>query len=458
MSFTDAERQAAFNSRLFLNGFLKDFRKKRDEPNFVKEQQVRLKKYDGKNVSTAATTTAANIPPPTFQPVTAVRPAADLIAAPQPSLPASAVKSNIAAVKQVVTTAKQVPAARPTPAAKPVFTAAQPVNAPSRVTAANKETAARTKRPLSPVIKSKPVIRTTNTTPPAIPGPGPSSSEHAATIPVRHPRVTSEDLEHLQRIEEEDIRRFQDIENEDSFDSDSDRFVPRQASTRDRVDVKGKMKDTGNAGKGRKTPSGNRHQFSSMNVMPRERLQSAIDVIRSRGKVVKLDERGEEEIEIYDVDDSDDDDEDVPSRPAKSSRQGKKHTIRRSPSGKYYPIPSGEYHVPKCSRCQISSKACEKQQSGGACVNCRTFKHKCEYSKLRKEVKSKPTVESEDSSSSPPSSPPPPPTRHPRIASAVAVKAIKKAVTASEKGAKIQLKRSDTHCKCFYIIVNEEFY
>ena len=48
MRFTDPERQAAFNLPLFLHGFLKDFRKKKDEENFLEDQRLRLKKYDDK--------------------------------------------------------------------------------------------------------------------------------------------------------------------------------------------------------------------------------------------------------------------------------------------------------------------------------------------------------------------------------------------------------------------------
>jgi hypothetical protein len=61
------------------------------------------------------------------------------------------------------------------------------------------------------------------------------------------------------------------------------------------------------------------------------------------------------------------------------------------------------------------------QAAGGACVNCRAFKHKCEFSKTRKQKKSKEVVESEDDEE------PTTAARYPRPAAIAALKAIQDA-------------------------------
>jgi hypothetical protein len=343
------------------------------------------------------------------------------------------------------------------------------------------DTVNRFKQPLN---RSKPPLpfRPSRAAASAIPGPGPRSMEIAAAGIMRYPRLTSADLDELQPIDEEDVRKFRDIEEEHSSDSEYD--VPRPPLKNVKVDGKGKMKELEVSKKRQRKSSGDEKRFPSMNVVPRKRVKSAIAIIRGRGKVDDRDEEDSEESgrkssrsdgDDYDDDnddvlirsrpaksmprqdkkpvirdgdayEDDDDDEDysvIRSRPAKTiPRQDKKPTIHRSPSGQYYPIPTGEYHDSKCSRCRIMGRSCEIQKSGGACVNCRRYKHKCEYSRPRgrKEVKSKPIVESEDES--PLLSSPPPPSRHPRAASAVARKAIKKAVIASEIGSRIQIKRA----------------
>ena len=88
-------------------------------------------------------------------------------------------------------------------------------------------------------------------------------------------------------------------------------------------------------------------------------------------------------------------------------------------SNRSLPIPTGEFYEPPCSTCQTARVECEKQATGEACVRCRTFKHKCEFSKIRKPKKSTPVVESDDESST--AAP-----RKPRQAAKAAKKAIKR--------------------------------
>ena len=48
MRFTDSELLAAFNHPLFLHSFLKEYRKKKEDPTFIEDQQRRMRKYDEK--------------------------------------------------------------------------------------------------------------------------------------------------------------------------------------------------------------------------------------------------------------------------------------------------------------------------------------------------------------------------------------------------------------------------
>ena len=69
--------------------------------------------------------------------------------------------------------------------------------------------------------------------------------------------------------------------------------------------------------------------------------------------------------------------------------------------------PTGEEHVPACSRCESSKIKCEKDGNGGACVTCKVRKQKCDYAlpasrrkkvtEVRKRViKSKARVDTDD--------------------------------------------------------------
>ena len=324
---------------------------------------------------------------------------------------------------------------------------ATPGQSPRSAENATTDTVDRFKQPLT---RPKPALPSRPSKAPvlAVPGPGPRSMEISAARIMRNSRVTPADLDQLHPMEEEDVRKFRDIEEEGSSESD-DYHVPRPPLRNVKVEGKGKMRASEVTRKRPRVSSGDEERLPSMNVVSRKRVKSALALIKNRGKVEDRDERESEESvgkSRFRGNEYEDDEEDysvIKSRPVKYiPRQEKKPTIHRSPSGQYYPIPTGEYHDDKCSRCRITERSCEIQKSGGACVNCRRYKHKCEYSRprARKEVKSKPFVESEDESAVHFS--PPPPSRLPRAASAVARKAIKKAVIASEIGSKTQLKRA----------------
>jgi hypothetical protein len=460
MRFTDSDRKAAFNLPLFLHGFLKVFRKKKDEPSFIEDQRLRLKKYDEKrfDLLPSAAMTSGTMKMDGIQETTTTTendtagksaPAKSSNATTRATIP-DAVKNTTAAPQ--VTAARNTTAASKSTAARNA-TATNKVTAAPHVTAVTKATADpvhpvnrpadrfispspmnkdRSRKPLSPFIRLKPFVPTpaptttvnrSYTAASATAGPGPTSMKFANLGYTRYPRISSNDLNDLQSMEEDDVRKFKDIENDGSTDSDD--FVPRPPQKRVTGDGKGKMKERESSKQGKLDAYRDGEKLSSMNVIPRKRLDSALGIIRGRGKVEIMDNEESEE----------EDDEDIKQRPAKSMpRQDKKASAQN------LPIPTGEYHDSKCSKCRISGRSCEIQKSGGACVNCRRYKHKCEYSRSRKEVKSRPVIESEDESAS--ASSPPPPSRHPRMASAVARKAIKKAVIASEMGSKIQIKSS----------------
>lgn len=65
--------------------------------------------------------------------------------------------------------------------------------------------------------------------------------------------------------------------------------------------------------------------------------------------------------------------------------------------------PAGDYFDPPCGTCTAADIPCEKNVRGGACVECKTKKKRCDYSlvSMRKQ-KSQRTIESEDDRSPPP--------------------------------------------------------
>ena len=419
MRFTDSERQAAFNMPLFVHGFLKEFRKKKDDPKFMEDQRVRLNKYDAKHLAevvskdgqdhTAATKTS--------QPIMAEHqenstPAGNVTA----DGSSSAVMKNITATQAIAATdstaagkttaaTNTTAATHPTAVIKPtavinppavVKSTADKVIAASRlpvvqpsnnggsrkfpplpkpksllppssgtaVFGGGTHTVNPSKLPLTNSIKSKPPLpnsikskplpfqmsRPSKSSAPATPGPGPRSMEIAAAGKIRYPRLTSSDLNNLQSMDEEDVRKFRDIEEEGS--SDSDDIVPRPTSKRVEVDGKGKMK-------AKESSKKRRRDSSSMNVILRKRVKSALAIIRGRGRVENLDDEESEgedrNFSMKNGDDSEKEDEYlsvIRSRPVKSMpRQDRKPTVHRSPSGQYHPIPTGEYHDSKCSKC-----------------------------------------------------------------------------------------------------------
>jgi hypothetical protein len=246
--------------------------------------------------------------------------------------------------------------------------------------------------------------------------------EFAAT---RHAKIRRPCDVSLAQMKEEDRtwQKFKDLEEDDSSASESTlRYGMRGA-------------DNVEKGKGRADKSRKRKRASddedesgrelSANLKPRN--------MKSREKYKG---KGKEER---------DDDE-------RSEEYDEEHRkIHYRPQNQYAAVSyaTGELHDAKCSNCRLSGKMCEKQRSGSACVNCRRFKHRCEFVKPRKVVKSKPEVESEDEDEIEGS--PAPPSRHPRMASEAARRRIKKAVAASNVP-KPRSKRSRLSGKLYFFI------
>ena len=216
-----------------------------------------------------------------------------------------------------------------------------------------------TAAPLSKQVNVAPAIgkisvNTTNKfTEIAVSRPGPSTVRNSAAAfegVIRRP-ITTHDLDRLHKIDKEDggWRGFNDIENEDS---QSEEYDPRLEDK----NWKGKEKE----------------------IAPTKR---------------KRDSSSESSTAEEEEDDDQDDYKTIHSRPPKS-------TPRTSVGARPTAKPSGKFHDQQCSKCRLSLKDCEMQETGGACVSCRIYKHKCEYARPRKTLKSKPIVESEYESAS----------------------------------------------------------
>ena len=201
--------------------------------------------------------------------------------------------------------------------------------------------------------------------------PGPSS-----LAPIRRP-ITTTDLNLLLKFDEED-EKWRSFKEMDEDESESDNYDPRSK------------------GKGKRVETNKRKRDST-----EDSLASST-------------------VEEY----SDDDDH----KHKKINTGIPKSTPRTSTVNRSKPIPTGEYHEKKCSKCRLSSRDCEKQLAGGACFACRRYKHKCEYAKPRRQLKSRPVVESEDDEFISET-----PSRHPRQAAKLARRAIRKAVAASSQ-------------------------
>jgi hypothetical protein len=217
---------------------------------------------------------------------------------------------------------------------------------------------------------------------------------------IRRP-IGDDDLDLLEKIDEEDVlwRTFQEIEDEGS---QSDYEPSRDFSN-------------ANAGNGKRK--------RDISEDDEDRTSAADDEPRTKGKG-----KGKQVHYVDEIEEPDDVGKSIRYRPRISSTPAEDQKL----------IVTGRYHPEKCSHCRLSERLCEIQVKGGACVSCRKFKHKCEYSRARKELKSKPFVESEDGSSGsetpqPTGTPQP---RHPRLAAAAARRAIKKVVAIEKPPAK----------------------
>lgn len=186
---------------------------------------------------------------------------------------------------------------------------------------------------------------------------------------MRQPLVTTRDLDLLDRIDEEDNtwRKFKDIED----GSDASMDDPRPSVDLSTNDIKGKGKEM-ETNKRKRDLVDYGSESSSDNVTPPTKSEKAKTNFAQKGIGKESSEDDEDKFRV------------IHSRPQKpTQRKSDKPIIH------YNPKPTCEYHDPNCSRCRLSEKVCEKQQSGGACVNCRRFKHKCKYARPRRQKKAK---------------------------------------------------------------------
>ena len=404
MRLKNVDQLAAFNTNFFLHGFLRDFRKKRDSPTFLDDQRDRLRKFDHRVWSSHAATieppsaTSAPSVPATITPPSAPSgPSVFTPSIPNPSVP---VKPPLQSIPLISSTAAE----------GTLFTStAAPLN----------------QLKLDDVsINSEPLPRPKITTA----GPVPSSSRERGAM--RRPResrspftvagnlldfMTPRDLEILQRHEDEYKREHFSENKSNASGSDDVQPSPKPIIPKT-MDKKGK----GKADENKKT----------------RRVRLIVDAVKSKPKTKSKvttedeivdggndDEESEEEQEEEQEDDDDEHKDDrsvIRYRPRKPTRR-----VSQTPYIPPNPIPTGELNPSKCSNCNLSGRECERQESGGACVNCRRYKHKCEFSRPRKRQKSEAVVESEEEEETPPT------IRPRRMAAIVAKKAIKKEVRSS---------------------------
>jgi hypothetical protein len=445
MRFTDPERVAAFNATLFLHNFFRDYRKDKTSPTFLHDQRQRLKKFDKKNL--AASWASLSDPVIAAVPPQAVASMGNTLdsGGPAPALPSNApptVSTKISPVNHPIAAATTVntdisalaPAhfqrSKDSSALGPSNTK---IPAATNINADNIRTAAA----LGPSTTKSPAATNINANHNHIvSGPGPSSLATRAAAKlnsVQHQaQITTADFHLLHQIDEEDEtwKKFNEIEQDE--DMEDVEILPRpQIRIRDPKgnDPKGKRKAVDRTFK----EIDEDEDMEDVEILPRPQIR----IRDPQGN----DPKGKKKA----VDSSDDEFKVIRSRPRKSMDHA----------------PSKAIDYSTCSKCQISGKRCERQPSGGACVSCRRFKHKCEFARPRKQAKSKLTVESEDEStskfqvesedelSSTPEG------RHPRIAAKMARRAIKKVVAQSPKVPKPRAKRNRTKSKFYYLPVTD---
>ncbi|KAF8816600.1 hypothetical protein BYT27DRAFT_7248037 [Phlegmacium glaucopus] len=375
MRLTDPAQMAAFNTSYFLHGFMRDFRKAKDSATFLEDQQRCVRKYDVKCGAAAAPIPPVAISGPLGAPMSVASLAGPIpvSAAPNPTLGLGALPISLAAVsgpRAPVAVASHAPVAMASHApiaAASLAPAPSPMSVPATTRKSGPARKAKSPPPISlaavsatraPVpaatasvapppspisvpstTRKSGAARKPKSPPHAIAGPGPNTMFMAAaarTGMIRHPLPETDCEGPRSTMDEEEgfIHTLREIE-ESTMESDVIEVKPPPSKR-----AKGKEKE-------KQRGSDNESWCES--------------IIVSR------------------------------PRPTVSTHSQQK------PRGRAGPIPTGELHLSPCSRCRIGGKDCEKQEAGGACVNCRTFKHKCEYAKrARNQKKSKPMVESED--------------------------------------------------------------
>lgn len=380
----DPEQSAAFNAKFFLHGFMRDFRINKDSPSpsFLDDQRRKVKKFDAKkgaaSLKNAADSNAHLSSLPISTPVPPAIPAPPVFPV---STPATIVAPPHPASQPLPHTVVRKPTAAPK--------ASNLSAAPKRPTESRDRSVARLDRPVA--------------------GPGPTTQAIAS---AGRDRVSNKDLEALQTIDEED-RAWRGFGAIDDDSSEGEDFRPQE-----KTDDSSDSEDSELRTMGKKKWKGKRKASETDDSGPRTMGKKkgkgkvvTVEMVKGKGK--KENAKRKEKTSRIDL-------------PAIHVKTGP--TVSPNPPVRPIAVPTGKLHNPPCMSCQRDNRACEIQQSGGACVNCRRYKHKCEYARPRKATKSTPVVESENESQSDN-----PPARHPRQAAAAARRAIKEAADSSPK-------------------------
>ena len=436
MKLKEPSQAAAINASFYLHTFLRDFRTKKDHPSFLIDQSRRVKKFDQKH----------SIPTPAAVP--------NVIEA----VPSAAASNPVTLPRVVV---------NPSPAAPTHLPVVPVVPSERNIAAAHSNIIfSPNKRRLVPFPRSPRL---------ASPGPGPKTMAIAAATSsfvsaarrgdIRRPRGDSTlesdvdvprppkaDLDPKGKGKQRDDgglkerkRKWVDVSDETAprTKKRKDRpivieedVVPRTKKRKDRVvDVDEESMLHKRTRNDQDTlPRSMKHSVVQRPTMKKDKLKSERKTVKEivervlrqkesqMAKTMKPISTSGSEFKESSSEDEDD------SRPRQPIRSDVIHSRPRPPISQLpqaskinrsLPIPTGEYYHPPCSTCRTAGTVCERQATGEACVRCRTFKHKCEFAKLRKSKRNTTPVESEDDSST--AAP-----RKPRVAAKAAKKAIKR--------------------------------
>lgn len=423
MKLSEPSQVAAMATPLYLHAFLRDYRTKKDSPSFLEDQRRRVALYNEKH-NLDQYTAKRSVPAVPHNPVSPK----SLIPPPPTLAPPVEVMPNTAA--SVVTAASGVTAAGAgtavsAHAAASSVTAAIPVN-----TTTTLKSLPATGRQIPPITPSS----YAPLPPPEKLGSGPITPimAYASTSrlgAIRRPRSTQDEMDvdsdasmprsHNPEAAEQEKPRPRPIERKRKRSGSEERWKPRSRKGKDKMEdvtVKRKMKTTKET-----IPVKKRARIHADVESPRN--AELDDVPRSKRLAGRSVEKGNEKERQFKrkrpVSESSSSDSDFVGTESESEDHSKprpststsKTVIRSRPrppvspipptlnKRRAPPVPTGDFYDPPCSTCRTAGKDCERQATAGACVNCRHFKHKCEFAKIRKTKKSKPVVESEDDDS-----------------------------------------------------------